>query len=647
MKQLLSILLVIVSMFFAYGQNTESTVSFDFVMQDIRDIVYAVSLAQGMSIVCDDTVTGETSFRFSGSNFESAADAFLLSNRLYAHDVNGVIIVSKIDIRKKDFSNNTFDISAYDILPSVLFNKLSEFSHIPITYGILPSSPVSLHVKNVKIEEAVSIVMQSFSEYSVNKNERSINIVKNTSSIHSRESFAFQNSGEVSIYKKEDIYSLNIHGGSFFESIEVLFGTTESQFCNLMVDDRLITRLVFSSSNFDSVLTTLCAQVEATFTFNDNMYSIYGLEDASDTLKKSDTFWKTISLKYITAEDFAPLFSSRFSGFDLIILSNSKVQVEISEKHEEDVNNFIRLCDISEKVHLVQLEYITSEQFLGHLPPGINTSQFSDSGNGHSLFFTGSDESFAHLLRSLEVLDRPSVIIGYDLLVLQVLESESLHWKPKFSAEKVTIGDSTSLSGHLGSVIALNLDVVSAFGYTFAAELQTAIGENRAQVYVDTKLQGISGSPIHFQNTNTFRYQDTAIDPETGNPVYSGITREIIAGLVLNIEGWVSGDGMVTTKITASLSSRGADVSENGNPPPTSEKIVTTEVRGKSGEPIVLSGLVQNDSTFVEEAAPLISKLPLIGWLFKSLQKNEESTEMIIYLVPHVEGLQKEVHYEF
>ncbi len=102
---------------------------------------------------------------------------------------------------------------------------------------------------------------------------------------------------------------------------------------------------------------------------------------------------------------------------------------------------------------------------------------------------------------------------------------------------------------------------------------------------------------------------------------------------------------MVTTKVTASLSRRGADVSDNGNPPPTSEKVVTTEVRGKSGEPIILSGLVQNDSTFVDEATPLISKIPLIGWFFKGSQKNEESSEMIIYLVPHVDEITKEDFY--
>ena len=129
------------------------------------------------------------------------------------------------------------------------------------------------------------------------------------------------------------------------------------------------------------------------------------------------------------------------------------------------------------------------------------------------------------------------------------------------------------------------------------------------------------------------------MDPETGKPVYSGVTREIASGIKLDVLGWVSGDGMITSKVTASVSRQGNDTSAStGNPPPTSEKIVTTEVRGKSGEPLVLSGLVQTAHSEQEKRSPLISKIPVLGNLFKSKNKTEEKMQMVIYLVPHVQG---------
>ena len=83
-----------------------------------------------------------------------------------------------------------------------------------------------------------------------------------------------------------------------------------------------------------------------------------------------------------------------------------------------------------------------------------------------------------------------------------------------------------------------------------------------------------------------------------------------------------------------------------GNPPPTSEKLVTTEVCGKSGEPIVISGLIQNSTSQGNSGIPLISKLPLLGMLFKHSEKTTEKTQMIIYLVPHIESYSEETDKE-
>jgi len=100
---------------------------------------------------------------------------------------------------------------------------------------------------------------------------------------------------------------------------------------------------------------------------------------------------------------------------------------------------------------------------------------------------------------------------------------------------------------------------------------------------------------------------------------------------------------MITTTVSASVSKRGADLSSGaGNPPPTSEKVLTTQVRARSGETVVLSGLRQNDSTLIEQRVPVISRLPILGWLFKSKNNTRENTQMIIYLVPHVDFANEE-----
>ncbi len=123
--------------------------------------------------------------------------------------------------------------------------------------------------------------------------------------------------------------------------------------------------------------------------------------------------------------------------------------------------------------------------------------------------------------------------------------------------------------------------------------------------------------------------------------VFSSTTREIASGLTLNIKGWVSGDGMVTVKVDAQVSKQGtvssSSKTETTNPPSTSEKKVSTSVRTKNGEPVVIGGLIQKEIDTTEKRVPILGSIPLLGMLFKTKTESIGETEFIIYLVPLVE----------
>jgi type II secretory pathway component HofQ len=254
------------------------------------------------------------------------------------------------------------------------------------------------------------------------------------------------------------------------------------------------------------------------------------------------------------------------------------------------------------------------------------------------LYFYGTQSQFEELSEYVLEMDKPIKKVSYDLLIVQTQKSLADNWNANLRISQLKPGNMFQTGLSFAPQFSFSLDFVHAFGYKFAAELQASIQENQTEIFADTTLYGVSDVPIEFRNTSTFRYRDPYINLETGNQIQSGITKEIVSGIVLEIVGSVSGNGTITTSVSASVSRRGADVSYNsGNPPPTSEKFVTTQVIGKSGEVIVLSGLVQNDSTYVEERVPFLGKIPVIGRLFSGKTKNNEKTEMIIYLVPHIE----------
>lgn len=614
--------------------------NFEFVNQDVQEIVYILSLEKGFPIVCDDTVTGKGSFRFSGSSFDTAFNSFLQSNRLYVKKEESRWLVSRISL-VPDEEAGVFSLDASDVLPARLFEQLSVECGITVVHDVLPATSVTLHAKSVDAGTAAALIMKNFPGYGVSAEGSVITVEKEEikPAYVTQQSLQPANSGQqMNVTETDGLYTADLSAVPFLSVINSLTESAGIEYCSLVRQESVVSRCSFQNRPLDDALSLICAQASAAWTYYDGMYVFYTETNADKVLSNSSRNWHYFDLRFIEPAEALASLKARFAALTFTSVAGSVLMANCTEAENAQVLSFLEICDRPENSHVVTLKYVSPAWFLEHLPPCVTRSQFTDAGRGNMLFFTGSQEAYAGLEEALVWIDVPSDRISYDLLIVQVQKSSSDNWNASLSACPVSPGSFTDLSAAVSPFGMFNIDVVAAFGYTFAAGLSAAVADNKAEIYADTVLHGVSGTPINFRNTNTYRYRDPYIDDETGKKSGTGVTREIVSGLVLDVTGWVSGDGMITTKVNASISRQGADVSSSGNPPPTSEKIVTTEVRGKSGEVIVLSGLIQDDTTTVEDRTPLISKIPLLGWLFKKHQKTEEKNEMYIYLVPHLEG---------
>lgn len=120
--------------------------SWDFSDCDVKDILFAVSIDTGISIVGDDTVYGKGSFKFAGTDFEIAFDSFLNENRLFVTRGEKVWTVSKICVRKE---NGLFGLDAYDLLPNQIVEKVSACVDSVLTFESLPNFKMSVHFKEL------------------------------------------------------------------------------------------------------------------------------------------------------------------------------------------------------------------------------------------------------------------------------------------------------------------------------------------------------------------------------------------------------------------------------------------------------------------------------------------------------------------
>ena len=620
---------------FLFSVSCVFSESFDFVNKEINEILYSVSLFKGISIVPDDTVSGKIDFRCVGTNFDDVFDSFLKSGRLYVEKDENRWIVSKIKIAKND--EGLFSLDGCDVSPVQLFEKVAVKTGLCVTYENLPNVKVSLHTGFCDGEEILRRIAGLCPGFEVEK--RASGFFHVAKSAKSPEPFA---GGKIDISFQqtdgEKIFACNIQNANLSQVCEKLSLLAEKEFCFSLQNDMKISRAYFSGKNFEETLRTICLQGNAEFVFADGIYFILPSKN-KNRMNETGKAWRECNLQHLSAPNFLSLAAKRFPEVETIQVNDSgKFIFLCDEKKFPEFLDFVNQSDVKKESRLVQLKYLQTSEFLANLPPFVSKNEITDSGRGDSFYFTGTESDYQYLVNHMEEFDKPVSMVTYDLLIMQYQTTDGKEWNPTFSVDRLKIGDKNAVCATLGSVMDLNLDVVGAFGLNFAMQLQAAITESKARVFADTTLNGVSGSTITFQNTNTYRYRDNNLDPETGKPIYSGVTKEIVSGLKLEVSGVVTGDGMITSKITASVSRQGTDLSaKNGNPPPSSEKVITTEVRAKSGEPVVLSGLIQNEETEAATRTPILSKIPLLGNLFKSKNKSREKTEMVIYLVPSAE----------
>jgi type II secretory pathway component GspD/PulD (secretin) len=59
---------------------------------------------------------------------------------------------------------------------------------------------------------------------------------------------------------------------------------------------------------------------------------------------------------------------------------------------------------------------------------------------------------------------------------------------------------------------------------------------------------------------------------------------------------------------------------------------ITTTVKIISGNVVILGGLMKDTSTGNQGGIPFLRRIPIFGWLFKSMEKSSDVSETVIFI---------------
>jgi len=107
-------------------------------------------------------------------------------------------------------------------------------------------------------------------------------------------------------------------------------------------------------------------------------------------------------------------------------------------------------------------------------------------------------------------------------------------------------------------------------------------------------------------------------------------------GIILNVTPTIHSNNSLMLKITQTVSEAQANSTSNISSPIVLMRNIDTNVVLKSGQTLMLGGLIRKNTSTTDSKVPILGDIPYVGELFKTSQESTDKTELIILIKPIV-----------
>ncbi len=198
------------------------------------------------------------------------------------------------------------------------------------------------------------------------------------------------------------------------------------------------------------------------------------------------------------------------------------------------------------------------------------------------------------------------------------------------------IVDMTRSNSHFPGSLAYA--TTGSFTRLLKLNLQLLVSEGRAKIRANPRIMALNGTTaeIHVGKEQYYAFLVDASDLEAAgiNDVSNYTIKEITSGVTLKVTPRIGDDGQITVVLAPEVSEV-ASMSKQGLPI-LNKRTAKATVRVKSGETIVLGGLTQSSEHNVVKKVPVLGDIPLLGWLFKTVEKETARKEIAILITPRL-----------
>lgn len=261
--------------------------------------------------------------------------------------------------------------------------------------------------------------------------------------------------------------------------------------------------------------------------------------------------------------------------------------------------------------------------------------------------------------RLLTALDTQTAQVTIEARIVEASDSFTRHLGVRWGATYTSGRDSLGGSGLLPSAsgadrnFAVNLPapnptsglgiVLGSLSNKLFLDLELTAAETRGDLKIvsSPRISAVNNMPATIHSGLTFRVKlSQAIVAGTGTTTTTttgdlGGLEEIKTGIDLTVTPKISEDGFVLLNINTTKSDPDFSRTIDGIPG-VAEKSASTFVLVKDGDTVVIGGLYRSLNSEQKNAVPFLSKVPVLGGLFRSNSKDNQHEELLVFITPKI-----------
>jgi general secretion pathway protein D len=195
-------------------------------------------------------------------------------------------------------------------------------------------------------------------------------------------------------------------------------------------------------------------------------------------------------------------------------------------------------------------------------------------------------------------------------------------------------------SGFSIGVIGAGITIGGVLFPNIGAVLQAYQNDSDARILATPQLLTLDNEDAEITVGSNVPYVTRQDTTTTSTTNYSSYEYKDV-GVTLKVTPQINKDGFIRMKLDQSVTkvvSKMAEVSTGVNilTPTTDKRTAKTTVVVKSGETVVIGGMIQEDSGSGTYKVPLLGDIPLLGWLFKSRSTTNKRTNLFVFITPRI-----------